>query len=150
MDWPLNPLEGYSENIFFHQEETDYSLQDEDKISHWLKALIKEEKKVFSTINIIFCNDAYLLEKNQEYLDHDTYTDIITFQYEEEPLEGDIFISIERVRENANDLKTTFDQELNRVIAHGVLHLCGYGDKSEEEKIVMRGKEDFYLEQLSK
>jgi len=145
MDWPSYPESEDSQNIFFHQEETECTWDDEKKIADWLKALIKEEQKTYTTINIIFCNDAYLLKKNQEYLDHDTYTDIITFQYEAEPIEGDIFISIERVRENAADLKTTFDQELNRVMAHGVLHLCGYGDKSEEEKKVMRGKEDYYL-----
>lgn len=148
MDWPSNPSEEVSQDIFFHQEELDFQLASEDKISLWLKALISEEQKDFTTINIVFCNDAYLLKKNQEYLDHDTYTDIITFQYSEEPLEGDIFISIERVKENALTLKNTFESELNRVIAHGVLHLCGYGDKSDEEKAIMRSKEDFYLAKL--
>ncbi len=148
MDWPSNPSPQDSQNIFFHQEEIDFVLVDEERISNWLEALILEEKKEYSNINFIFCNDAYLLKKNQEYLDHDTYTDIITFQYNEEPLEGDIFISIERVEENAKELTTSFKSELNRVLAHGVLHLCGYGDKSDEEKKVMRGKEDFYLERL--
>lgn len=148
MDWPSNPSEEVSQNIFFHQEALDFQLASEDRISLWLQALIVEEQKDFTTINIIFCDDAYLLKKNQEYLDHDTYTDIITFQYSEEPLEGDIFISIERVKENALSLKHGFELELNRVMAHGVLHLCGYGDKSDEDKVLMRSKEDFYLAKL--
>lgn len=107
------------------------------------------EKKNFGTLNYIFCNDAHLLQINREYLKHDTYTDIITFDYSEKKIiSGDIFISIERVTENAEKFKQPFEIELQRVMVHGILHLIGYNDKSSQEKETMRAKEDFYLKRF--
>tara|TARA_B100001059_G_scaffold162528_2_gene162068 strand:- start:2215 stop:2634 length:420 start_codon:yes stop_codon:yes gene_type:complete len=132
-------------NIYFHSE-CDFQLQNEDSISEWLKHAIRLEKKALGEINYIFCDDEYLLKKNQDFLNHDTLTDIITFDYSEEnKLSADIFISIERVKENALIFAVPFEKELKRVIIHGILHLIGYKDKSEEETKTMRSKENFYL-----
>lgn len=111
----------------------------------WLSKVCDLEQKSIREINIIFCSDEYLLTMNKEYLSHDYYTDIITFDYYTEAITGDLFISIDRVRENALMNNVSFDNELRRVIAHGVLHLLGYGDKSEEESILMRKKENAAL-----
>lgn len=111
----------------------------------WLSKVCDLEQKSIKEINIIFCSDEYLLTMNKEYLSHDYYTDIITFDYYTEAITGDLFISIDRVRENALMNNVSFDNELRRVIAHGVLHLLGYGDKSEEESILMRKKENAAL-----
>jgi len=120
--------------------ETDFKLEDETTYSDWLSKVISSEIKNEGEINYIFCDDDYLLEINQQYLDHDTLTDIISFDYSiGNELHGDIFISIERVLENALDFNVDFEEELKRVMAHGVLHYCGYKDKSEE---VMRQKEE--------
>jgi rRNA maturation RNase YbeY len=132
-------------NIYYHSE-CDFQLQNEDSISEWLKHAIRLEKKALGEINYIFCDDEYLLKKNQDFLNHDTLTDIITFDYSEEnKLSADIFISIERVKENALIFAVSFEKELKRVIIHGILHLIGYKDKSEEETKTMRSKENFYL-----
>ena len=132
-------------NIYYHSE-CDFQLQNEDSISEWLKHAIRLEKKALGEINYIFCDDEYLLKKNQDFLNHDTLTDIITFDYSEEnKLSADIFISIERVKENALIFAVPFEKELKRVIIHGILHLIGYKDKSEEETKTMRNKENFYL-----
>lgn len=128
--------------IDFHYE-TDFSIDDEAKFADWISRIIFSEDKVYSQLDFIFCDDEYLLKINQDYLDHDTYTDIITFPYEDmSGIAGDIFISVERVKENALDFGVEFYLELKRVMAHGVLHLLGYGDKSEEETMQMRLKED--------
>ena len=114
-----------------------------------LPKLIQYENKECGPINLIFCDDDKILEVNKEYLSHDYYTDIITFDYSlNQIISGDLFISIDRVKENANRYSKTFENELMRVVFHGVLHLCGYNDKSEEEVLVMRSKEDYYLTQL--
>ena len=132
-------------NIYYHSE-CDFQLQNEDSISEWLKHAIRLEKKALGEINYIFCDDEYLLKKNQDFLNHDTLTDIITFDYSEEnKLSADIFISLERVKENALIFAVPFEKELKRVIIHGILHLIGYKDKSEEETKTMRSKENFYL-----
>lgn len=134
--------------IYYHSE-CNFLLQNEASISKWLIDAIANENKELGEINYIFCEDDYLLKKNQEYLNHDTLTDIITFDYSEEnKLFADIFISVERVKENALIFVVPFEQELKRVIIHGVLHLIGYKDKSEEEVKTMRSKEDFYLSKL--
>ena len=133
------------EGIFFSYEGVDEDIIDEEKIEGWIRDLFENEKKIPSILNYIFCTDDFLLEINKEYLNHDTYTDIITFQYSSNPIEGDIYISVERTRENAAQLGTEENEELRRVIIHGALHLCGYKDKSEEEEEVMRSKEDYYL-----
>ena len=123
--------------------ETEFELPNEDQLSNWLSQVILSENKKEGDINDIFCNDEYLLNLNEQYLDHDTLTDIISFDYTVgNELHGDIFISIERVRENAQDFNVTFDEELKRVLAHGILHYCGFKDKSEEDEQLMRQKED--------
>jgi rRNA maturation RNase YbeY len=123
--------------------ETDFELSNETQFSNWISAIIKSENKSEGEINYIFCDDNYLVEINQQYLNHDTLTDIISFDYSiGNELNGDIFISIERVLDNANDFKTDFDNELKRVMAHGILHYCGYKDKTQAEENVMRSKEE--------
>lgn len=132
--------------INFSTVETDYNLKNKLKVKNWVKTILEAERKVAGDITYIFCNDDYLGSMNEKYLKHNTLTDIITFDYSEKgKLSGDIFISIERVKENAESFNTTFSAELGRVMAHGVLHLSGYKDKSAEDKKVMRGKEDLYL-----
>jgi len=133
--------------------ETEFELPNEIQISEWLSRVILSENKKEGDINYIFCDDAYLLEINQQYLDHDTLTDIISFDYSVgNELHGDIFISVERVTENASDFNVTFEEELQRVFVHGLLHYCGYKDKSDEDIIIMRSKENdkiamFHVEQ---
>lgn len=123
--------------------ESDFTLDNEDLYHSWLLKVIASEQKVCGELSFIFCDDAYLLELNIEYLQHDTLTDIITFDYcLGDELSGDIFISIERVAENAVSFGVSFNIELRRVMAHGVLHLCGFSDKSEVQTTVMRAKED--------
>lgn len=120
------------------------------KITSWIKETIALEKKKPGDISFIFCSDNYLLDVNRQYLKHDYFTDIITFDYVEgDVISGDIFISCDRVRENATEFKTVFDNELFRIIIHGVLHLLGYKDKSKKDKLLMTEKENYYLEVLS-
>lgn len=132
------------EQIEFHAEDIDLPSSLSDAYKVWLQKIITNEGFELLHINYIFCSDEYLLEVNKTYLDHDYYTDIITFDNsdEEQFIESDIFISLERVAENAKQLGIEFEQELKRVMAHGVLHLCGYGDKTEEEAQLMREKEN--------
>ena len=133
--------------------ETDFELSSEKNISDWLTKVILSENKKEGEINYVFCDDDYLVEINQQYLDHDTLTDIISFDYSVgNELHGDIFISVERVKENAVEFNVPFSEELLRVLAHGVLHYCGYKDKSQVDEAVMRSKEDekiamFHVEQ---
>ena len=123
--------------------ETDFELLNEAYFSKWLSEVILSENKNEGEINYIFCDDDYLLEINQNYLDHDTLTDIISFDYSVgNELNGDIFVSVERVKENASDYNVTFQEEIQRVLVHGILHYCGYKDKSEEDEQLMRSKED--------
>ena len=132
-------------NILFHSE-CDFTLSKQDARSRWIINSIIEESKRVGELSFIFCTDEYLLEKNIQFLNHNTYTDIITFDYcEGDIISGDIFVSIERVTENANEFGVNFEDELDRVLIHGVLHLAGYQDKSKEEINTMREKEDFYL-----
>ncbi|MBN8622248.1 MAG: rRNA maturation RNase YbeY [Flavobacteriales bacterium] len=112
----------------------------------WLEDVIKTENKKLGEINYILCDDEYLLKVNQDFLDHDYYTDIITFDYVKgKTISGDIFVSLPRISDNAQTLVKDFNSEFHRVLAHGILHLLGYKDKTEEEITVMRQKEDFYL-----
>lgn len=123
--------------------EIDFQLDSEYQYTQWISAVISSEQKKEGEINYIFCDDDYLLEINQQYLNHDTLTDIISFDYSiGNELHGDIFISVERVRENAVDFEVSFEDELRRVLVHGVLHYCGYKDKSEADELVMRQKEE--------
>jgi probable rRNA maturation factor len=132
--------------ISFSTVEVTFRLSNKRKIRSWVKTLIETEGKSPGDITYVFCNDNYLSEMNIKYLKHKTLTDIITFDYSNKvKLSGDIFISIERVKENAVLYKATFNSELGRVMAHGVLHLVGYGDHTSEEKATMRRKEDSYL-----
>ena len=133
--------------------ETDFELLNEAYFSKWLSEVILSENKNEGEINYIFCDDDYLLEINQNYLDHDTLTDIISFDYSVgNELNGDIFVSVERVKENASDYNVTFQEEIQRVLVHGILHYCGYKDKTEANELVMRRKEEekmkmFHMEQ---
>jgi len=123
--------------------ELDFKLDDEQLFSDWLSKVISSENKREGEINYIFCDDSYLVEINQQYLAHDTLTDIISFDYSiGNELHGDVFISVERVIENAQDFKVTFEEELRRVIVHGILHYCGYKDKNKEDEKLMRQKEE--------
>ena len=123
--------------------ETDFELHNEKDFVNWLSAVISSENKKEGEINYIFCDDDYLLEINQNYLDHDTLTDIISFDYSVgNELNGDVFVSIQRVRENATEYKVTFQEEIQRVLVHGILHYCGYKDKTESDELVMRAKEE--------
>jgi len=116
------------------------------KYKQWVKGIILEENKKEGDIVFVFCNDKYLLKKNIQFLNHDTYTDVITFDYcSDSIINGDIFISTERVKENAKNLEVDFFNELNRVMVHGLLHLLGYKDKTELDAKLMREKENFYL-----
>jgi len=123
--------------------ETDFELSDETAISDWLSKVILSESKKEGDINYIFCDDEYLHKINVEYLDHDTLTDIISFDYSVgNELHGDIFVSVERVADNAKDFEVSFDEELKRVLVHGILHYAGYKDKSEVDELKMRQKEE--------
>lgn len=132
--------------ISFFYEEINFILPYIRKTKAWIKTIINQEKFESEQINFIFCSDSYLHGLNVEYLNHDTYTDIVTFDYSEgRCLEGDIYISIDRVKENAQNLNIDFFEELKRVMAHGVLHMMGYGDKTQKEQKLMRLKEDSCL-----
>ena len=128
--------------INFNYELT-FQLDNEERYSQWIQKVIISEGKELGEINYIFCDDEYLLNINKQYLDHDYYTDVISFDYTEANLvSGDVFISIDRVKENAADYDVTFDEELKRVIIHGILHYCGYKDKSDADEELMRIKEE--------
>ncbi|MDX5419176.1 MAG: rRNA maturation RNase YbeY [Hymenobacteraceae bacterium] len=133
--------------IEFFSEDVDFELNNPEQVSEWIATVIDNHGQELGDLTYIFCSDDYLHEINVEYLDHDTLTDIITFNNadEEGTVEGDIFISVDRVRDNANDLGTIFEDELHRVIIHGVLHLLGFKDKTEEEEVLMRKEEDSSL-----
>jgi rRNA maturation RNase YbeY len=136
--------------------ETQFKLAKKSDYSVWLSRVIQSESKSEGDINYIFCDDDFLLGINQQYLDHDTLTDIISFDYSVgNELHGDVFVSVQRVRENAAEFEVTFEEELKRVMVHGLLHYCGYKDKSEKDKREMRLKEDekiklFHVEQKDK
>jgi len=131
--------------IHFHNEDVSTSFN-KTIVSNWLNNCIQDLDYKTGDISIIFCSDDYLLDINKKYLNHDYFTDIITFNYNEKnTIIGDLFISIDRVRENAKELKVDFNNELFRVIIHGVLHLCGYNDKTQDQQKEIRAKEDEFL-----
>jgi len=136
-------------NTTFHFfiEEVDFTLQNEKEIASWLTQIAKDENQSISNIEYILCSDDYLLQINKEHLNHDYYTDIITFPLANDPLEATIFISVDRIKENAENFDQTFRDELHRVIAHGLLHLLGFNDKTEEQAKVMRKMENLVLTQ---
>ena len=133
--------------IEFFSEDIEFELDNPEHVSEWIATTITQHGQELSNLTYVFCSDDYLHQINVEYLNHDTLTDIITFNNADEEgiVEGDIFISIDRVRDNSRDLGTSFQDELHRVIIHGVLHLLGFTDKSEEEKALMRKQEDSSL-----
>lgn len=140
--------------ISFNNEDIQFNLKNKTKLKSWIVATIEKKKRKAGDISFVFCSDAFLLEMNKEYLNHDTYTDIITFDYSKEdakqPISGDIFISIDRVQENADQFSKTFEEELHRVIIHGVLHLLGYKDKTKIAKAEMTKQEDLCLKAFKK
>lgn len=133
--------------IDFFSEDCNLPEISSQQVTSWLDQVAQMENKVVDSLNIIFCSDDYLLDINREHLNHNYYTDIITFPTEmsDTGITGDLFISIDRVRDNASHMSQSFERELNRVMVHGTLHLLGYEDKTEDEQRVMRQKEDFYL-----
>jgi len=143
------------QKIKFYSE-NNFELENPEKYSRWIEQVIASEGKKLEEISYIFCDDEYLLEHNRKYLNHDTYTDIISFDYSVgKILQGDIYISTERVTENSETYIVSFEEELRRVIVHGVLHLCGYKDKTGEDQKVMKLKEEeklklFHVEQSGK
>lgn len=136
---------------FNYADVKSIGLKDKTGVKTFVLSMLKEEKKVVSKIDYIFCSDRYLLQINRDFLQHDYYTDIITFDLSENvKIVGEIYISVDRVKENAAVHKSTFTCELLRVIFHGVLHLCGYKDKTKNELTLMRQKEDYYLRYFDK
>ena len=133
--------------VRFYSEDTRFVLRNKRKVSAWIAGVVSEEKQATCNLTYIFCSDSYLLDLNRRFLDHDTLTDIITFPDADDPdrVSGDIFISVDRVRENAEKFGDTFEGELARVIVHGALHLLGYKDKTLKDKALMREREDRYL-----
>ena len=133
---------------FFFENIEEFLLP--NRVEGWIEQLISTEENKTGNINYIFCDDEYLLKVNQDFLNHDYYTDVITFDYVKgKTISGDIFISITRIKENAITLSDNdFERELIRVLAHGVLHLCGYKDKSEGDQKIMRAKENFYIDRF--
>lgn len=137
--------------IGFFSEDISFRLSDIRNKRQWLEKVIESEGKIAGEISYIFCSDDFLYKMNVQYLNHDTLTDVITFDYTEaNKISGDIFISIPRVKENAIDFGKAFEEELNRVMVHGVLHLCGYKDKTTKDEKIMRLKEDEKMELLIK
>jgi rRNA maturation RNase YbeY len=133
----------------FHIESIPFKLSNRQKLKAWVKQIALGEGKTLGDISYIFCSDEYLLSVNKTYLNHDYFTDVITFDYSEQPvISGDIFISIDTVRVNAEEYEVSFENELHRVMAHGVLHLCGYKDASKSEVLTMRERENLYLTNL--
>lgn len=135
--------------VRFFSKDIPYSHKKKKIFYSWIQDTVARENHTVEFINVIFCNDEYLYSLNTNYLNHDTFTDVISFQYSTEPIEGDIFISVDRVFENAQSLNVSFSDELARVIIHGVLHFCGYSDKTKDEKNQMRALESYYLSLLN-
>lgn len=141
-------------SIYFHNEDNNYTLRQKTKIKHWLQQAAKKEGYSIEEVNYIFCSDEYVLQVNQQFLNHNYYTDIITFdnadkeQKKQKLLVSDIFISIDRCKENAKTYNITTAEELHRILIHGLLHLCSYKDKTKATKQLMTQKEDYYLNLL--
>jgi len=132
--------------VTFTSQDIQFALKNKRAIKEWVKNIIESEKKIPGQLNYVFVNDEALLKLNLDYLDHNTYTDIITFDYcEDKKINGDLFISIDRVKENAKKFNVSFEDELHRVMIHGVLHLCGYNDKNIKDANLIRKKESASL-----
>ncbi len=150
----LNPLwPETSDNpsgIFFSSHEVSFTLTHAEKIKAWIQDTISREDRSLHRLDFVFCTDAFLLEMNRQHLNHDYFTDIITFPLSEDPIEAEVYISLDRVKDNAVSFDTTFEHELHRVLIHGVLHLCGYDDHEEDDIDMMRAKEQMSLARLPK
>ncbi len=140
--------------IHFHTEDIKFVFKNKTEIKQWITSVAKGKKRKVGDLGFVFCSDDFLLRLNKEYLNHDTLTDIITFDYSKDdnqlPISGDIYISIDRIRENAIKFNKSFENELHRVIIHGTLHLLGYADKTKAAKLEMTKQEDMALNLLSK
>jgi len=140
--------------ITFNNQDIIFTLKNKTGLKKWIGIVVQQKEREWGDINFIFCSDDFLLDINKKYLKHDTLTDIITFDYSKEnpkhAISGDIFISVDRVRENAQTFSKTFENELQRVMIHGVLHLLGYTDKTKSSKAEMTKQEDLCLELLNK
>lgn len=145
---PSNPEGDISNTVSYFSEDIEFTLAQTDLVSDWIKEVIHKEGKSLGYINFIFCSDSFLHQINLKYLNHDTLTDVISFPYADNPIEGEIYISIDRIKENSEILKTTFSQELLRIMVHGTLHLIGYLDKEKVDKERMVALENLYLEQI--
>lgn len=133
-------------SIYYYNEDLPFPKLKRRESTKWIKEVVSLESRSVGEISFVFCSDSYLLEVNRKYLNHDYFTDIITFDYvSDNEITGDIFISVDRVLENSKQFESSFDMELRRVMVHGILHLVGYKDKTSEEKKLMTAKEDFYL-----
>lgn len=138
--------------VFFRSADRRLQISDKSLVKDFITRIFKKEKHTLNSLTYVFCSDAFLLQMNRDFLQHDYYTDIITFALSEkgEPVEAEIYISIDRVKDNAKALGLTYKEEILRVIFHGALHLCGYKDKKKSEILVMRSKEDQYLRLFEK
>lgn len=146
-DWPLT--EEDESGVFFTSNDVTFEPADPDRLIQWILNTVASEGHELNRLDIVFCSDEFLLEINRNHLDHDYYTDIITFPLNDNPLIAEIYISIDRVQENAAGLHVSFEDELHRVMIHGVLHLCGYDDHEDSDIIVIRKKEEEYLRILA-
>ncbi|MEA3318246.1 MAG: rRNA maturation RNase YbeY [Bacteroidota bacterium] len=136
-------------NINYFNEDINFELKNKEEITKWINDTVLNEDLLCGDLNYIFTSDKYLLEINKEYLSHNYYTDIVTFSYnEKETISGDIFISIDTIRKNAEKFKVSEKDEIHRVIIHGILHLIGYNDKTDEEQNEMTKKENYYIDKL--
>ena len=136
----------FGTRIYFFFEQKNFSLENRSVLKNFIESIFKKERKRLFSINYIFCSDKRLLQINRQFLNHDFYTDIITFDLSEaDSTQAEIYISIDRVRDNAKSLNTSFKSELHRVVFHGALHLCGFRDKTKGEKTKMREREGYYL-----
>lgn len=132
--------------VNYYFEDTAFKLKAKTKIKNWLKLVAESEVYTLGSVSVIFCSDNYILDINQRFLQHDYFTDIITFDYSEgSKISGDLFISVDSVKENSIEYGTDFEDELHRVIVHGILHLIGYDDHTDEDVRIMRSKENYYL-----
>ena len=148
MDFPDLPFDETESGVAFTSISIDFNIESEDDLTEWLNAVADSENKVIQSLNYIFCSDDYLHKMNVDFLDHDTLTDIITFELgdaSDDNINVEIYISIDRVKDNAISLSQEFESEFKRVLVHGLLHLCGYPDKSKEEALIMRSLEDKYI-----
>lgn len=134
--------------IFFTSHEVSFTLQNAEAIKAWIRETISLEEYTLHRLDFVFCSDSFLLEMNHQHLNHDYFTDIITFPLAEDPIEAEVYISLDRVKDNAASFDTTFERELHRVMIHGVLHLCGYDDHADSDIETMREKEQTCLDRL--